>query len=208
MPFPLAAVLSAAVPVIAGIFGARGQAQANRDNQAMVKQQMDFQERMSSTAVQRSVEDYRKAGLNPALAYDRSASSPGGGMATMGDVTGAGISSARAAAAEMQARRIAQQAHESQMGIDAAQRALLHNQSEKTTTEIAALRQQVKFNEINQPWDLQTRRAEALLREYLLPGAKNTADFEELIGKARPGIASAKTLAEILKLLNPQSFRR
>ena len=46
--------------------------------------QMDYQERMSNTSYQRGIEDMRKAGINPILAYKHGgASAPSGAMASV-----------------------------------------------------------------------------------------------------------------------------
>lgn len=80
--------------LIAGGASAYGQHLANVQNLQIAREQMKFQERMSSTAAQRRMADLRRAGLNPILAASREASSPGGALATMQNVAGPGVSSA------------------------------------------------------------------------------------------------------------------
>lgn len=67
--------------VVGGLLGNKGQKDANDASAASVQKQMDFQERMSNTSYQRGMEDMRKAGLNPMLAFMKGgASVPSGSV--------------------------------------------------------------------------------------------------------------------------------
>lgn len=84
-----------AAPLIGGFLGYKGQEATNEAQIAMSREQMDFQERMSSTAYQRAVADMKAADLNPMLAYQQGgASSPGGAMPVIGNKVSAGMNSA------------------------------------------------------------------------------------------------------------------
>jgi len=87
--------IQAAVAAGGAYLAYKGQTDANTRNVALAREQMKFQERMSSTAYQRGMADMRKAGLNPMLAYMQGgASTPGGQTAKTEDVLGPAVSSA------------------------------------------------------------------------------------------------------------------
>lgn len=118
--------IGAGIGGMAGMLGQQtGAEDANKMNMKMAREQMKFQERMSSTAHQREVADLKKAGLNPILAANGGASSPAGASANIENTMEGSASSAQAAIqAAQEARRVAKEMTllDSQTGLTDAQK--------------------------------------------------------------------------------------
>lgn len=211
------AAISAVGGILGGAIGARGQRDANERNIELSREQMAFQERMAhsaesfsermaSTQAQRSVADYRAAGLNPALAYERSAAAPAG-------VT-AGGSQARVENVMRDAPNIASNAitlanMQQQLKIGKQQENVLSEQARNTLEdtnkkieEKHLLDQQFTFNQKVQPHDLRTRAAESVLRQAAQAKGLNEEEFEKLLNeKLKGGGATAKGIFSTIQAL-------
>lgn len=199
-------------PAIIGAISTAGEALTGWQNKKEAEKNRAFQERMSSTAIQRSVADYKAAGLNPGLAYERSASSPGGAQAQIGNAIEKGVSSAQAYRVTRQQMRLAQDrmSNENLLIREQAGAAKAANMSgvasaQKAWMEANAIDQTMRFQKALQPGVERMQEAQNLLTLYALPGAKNTAAFENMLGTFKPGVSNAlnwgRALSEIMKTI-------
>lgn len=193
------------LPWVLGAASIAGDFISSSQNRAEAERNRRFQERMSSTSVQRAVKDYLAAGLNPALAYDRSASSPGGAQASIGNPLSGGVASAQAARLQQQQIELATAANRRQEELNRAQikqlgAAETRDMAGADLTKIQTRRtiQDLELERDLLPDTKKQRRAGADAAEAQVPGLKNRAEIEKLIGEIlKDGLPNAKKLADL-----------
>lgn len=188
-------LIPAAATLLGGYLGRDGQRETNETNTALSREQMAFQERMSSSAYQRATTDMQAAGLNPMLAYSQGgASAPMGSMPTVQNANAAGISSAAQTMATLQAAQ--------GMAQSQAQTDLLAAQAKKTLSETLTN-------------DMVTARAAAELRSADAKGdvdmESSTADIlrrrAESLGAQSAAQIKSRTVAEQVEKIRADSRR-
>lgn len=178
----------------------------------MVRQQMDFQREMSSTAYQRATQDMIKAGLNPGLMYGSgaAASTPQGASAEMQDPL-AGISKGIETAQALRLQNSNIQYQGAQTGVASAQagnikqdtsnkwaqQGILENQQKLQQQDMQLKSQDLKLKQ--QSYETTAKMLPSMLKKAQADG--DYAQINQIMGVINSGASSAGSLMSIPNVL-------
>lgn len=203
----------------------KAQTKANKTNVKLQREQQDWEERMSSTAYQRAVQDMQAAGLNPMLAVQQGgASTPNVSAATVQpvDALARGVSSAAGKA--MQVIAVKQGLANVELTLANAKDAAARADTNRVTAQNAEFRQQLEMEQINRAIDksiqdshltqeevtkirelmpliIRQARADAATAEYGVSSAKAESQLYETLGGFGKAGGLAGTATTIIKNL-------
>lgn len=209
------AIIGGIASVVGSMIGAKGQSDTNTANAHEAERNRAFQERMRASQWQTSVEDMRKAGLNPALAYQQGGAgtptgatavhqNPAGGAATAAAESVRTFQDMRRTNAEIE--KTTAETDRTRTETQLANQNLLLKILEKELgyRNFGNAMHKIKSEADQAGSSAAEARASAQIRELAIPEAQAIAAFyRSAMGKLDPFINSASGAAGTLTKLIP-----
>lgn len=204
----MSVVYEAILPLIMGgsalatmIINHQQQRQAEHAAQNSANAQMAFQANQTSTSYQRGVEDMKKAGLNPALAYTQGgANSAAGASANAPPPVPTDLTKIATSAADSMRLDQAQKGLESQTALNAAQGMAATAQAR--VSDSTALKNAIETEAMRK--ELPARSSEAIFRKKKADLDARAAEYDAVVnrlGQATGIAADATSVGRLIKNL-------